>query len=105
MNRGYTKRWRKRWDKGYHTDIYLWLLMDYFIDFANYKDKKIYFPGCGMVSLKRGQHIFGYRKASEFLNISFSMVRRKIKLLETIGFLTLKATHQYSIATVINYDT
>ena len=35
MHRGYTKRWRKRWDKGYHKDPVLWIMMDYFIDFAH----------------------------------------------------------------------
>ena len=79
--------------------------MDYFIDFANYKDTEVYFPGCGLIPLSRGQHIFGYRKVSEFLNMGMSMCVRKIKLLETIGFMTIKATNKYSIATIINYDT
>ena len=38
MNRGYTKRWRKKRDKGYHQDPLLWVMMDYFIDYANYKE-------------------------------------------------------------------
>ena len=104
MERGYTKRWRKRWDKGYHTDVHLWVMMDYFIDFANYKEKMIFFPNCGMIKLKRGEHIFGYRKVSEFLNMDMSMCVRKIKLLEKIGFMTIQSTNRYSIASVINYD-
>ena len=104
MNRGYTKRWRKRWDKGYHMDVHLWVMMDYFIDFANYKEKMIFFPNCGMIKLKRGEHIFGYRKVSEFLNMDMSMCVRKIKLLEKIGFMTIQSTNRYSIASIINYD-
>lgn len=59
MHRGYTKRWRKRWDKNYHHDPLLWMLMDFFIDFANYKDSEVFFPNVGVIPLKRGQHIFG----------------------------------------------
>ena len=31
---GWTKHHRQRWDKGYHLDLLLWVIMDYFIDFA-----------------------------------------------------------------------
>jgi hypothetical protein len=104
VHRGYTKRWRKRWDKKYHYDKDLWCLMDYFIDFANYKDSEVYFPNVGMISLKRGEHIFGTPQTSEFLRIDRSRLRRKLKILENIGFLTIRSTNKYSIATVINYD-
>jgi len=104
MHRGYTKRWRKRWDKGYHHDPILWLLMDYFIDHANHKDKEIYFPGIGKIPLKRGQHIYGTNKLAEFLGVSRQRIRTKLKILENIGFLTIKTTNKYSIASVINYD-
>jgi hypothetical protein len=32
------------------------------------------------------------------------VIRRKLKILKNIQFLTLQTTHQYSIATVLNYD-
>ena len=105
MHRGYTKRWRKRWDKNYHHDFLLWLLMDYFIDFANYKDSEVFFPNVGVIPLKRGQHIFGTRKLAEFMRIDRQRIRTKLKKLEKIGFLILKSTHQFTIATILNYNT
>jgi len=105
MHRGYTKRWRKRWDKGYHYDPDLWLLMDYFIDHANYRDTRVFFPGCGLIPLKRGQHIFGTPQLSVFMRWDRGRTRRKLKILKNIGFLTIKTTNKYSIASVINYDT
>ena len=105
MHRGFTKRWRKRWDKGYHLDSELWLLMDYFIDFANYKDSEVYIKYCGLVPLKRGQHLFGTSQLSGFLGWPAGLVRRKILILKNIGFLTIRTTNRYSIATVINYNT
>ena len=105
MKKGFTKRWRKRWDKGYHTDHFLWVLMDYFIDFANYKDRDVYLKNVGVVCVKRGQHLFGTRALADFFNVGRQQLRTTLKKLETIGFLTRKITHHYSIATVINYDT
>jgi hypothetical protein len=57
------------------------------------------------VPLKRGQHIFGTPQTSDFLRIDRSRLRRKLKSLENIGFLTIKTTNRYSVATIINYDT
>lgn len=105
MHRGYTKRWRKRWDKGYHYDSDLWLLMDYFIDHANHKNSNVYFPNVGVIPVKRGQHIFGTPQLSDFLRWDRGRTRRKLKILKSIGFLTIKTTNKYSIATVIKYDT
>jgi uncharacterized phage protein (TIGR02220 family) len=79
--------------------------MDYFIDHANYKDTEIYFPNVGVIALKRGQHIFGTRKIAEKLRVDRQRIRTKLTKLKNIGFLTLQPTHQYTIATVINYDT
>jgi hypothetical protein len=105
MHRGYTKRWRKRWDKEYHKDLLLFALMEYFIDHANYKDTEVYFPNAGLIPLKRGQHVFGTRKLSGFFGVDRQRIRTKLTKLKNIKFLTLRSTHLYSIATVINYDT
>jgi len=105
MDIGFTLRWRKRWDKGYHRDPILWLMMDYFIDFANHTDREIFFKGAGKILIKRGDHIFGTSQLSVFLGIDRSLTRRKLKILEDIGFLTIKTTNKYSIASVVNYDT
>lgn len=104
MHRGYTKRWRKRWDKGYHQDTLLWALMDYFIDHANYKNGKIIFNG-KKITVKRGQHVFGRASLARFFNVNSSSIYRKLKKLENMHFLNIKSNNRYSIATVINYNT
>lgn len=105
MYRGYTKRWRKRWEKEYHKDRLLWVLMDYFIDHANYKDSEVFFKNVGLIPVKRGEHIFGTRKLAQFMGVDRQRIRTKLKILEKMEFLTLKVTHLYSIANIINYDT
>ena len=104
MHRGYTKRWRKRWDKDYCKDHLLFVMMDYFIDHANYRDSEVFIPGVGAIPLKRGQHIFGTRKLADKLGVDRQRVRTKLKILKNIKFLTLKSTHLYSVATILNYD-
>jgi hypothetical protein len=113
MYRGYTKRWRKRWDKGYHKDPLLFLLMDYFIDFANYEDKEFPFIWKGklieMVKVKRGQHFFTVKGLTEFLRnprnkLSRKIVRGRLATMKRIDFLDIQSTHHYSIATVLKYD-
>jgi hypothetical protein len=79
--------------------------MEYFIDHANYKDTEVYFPNAGLIPLKRGQHVFGTRKLSGFFGVDRQRIRTKLTKLKNIKFLTLRSTHLYSIATVINYDT
>lgn len=105
MHRGYTKAWRKRWDKGYHQDHLLWVLMDYFIDFAAYRDKEIYKKGVGKINLKRGEWIFTYRELADFMAVNPRRIRTCIQRLSKMQFSTHKATHQYTILKVINYDT
>lgn len=104
MYRGYTKRWRKRWSKDYHKDRLLWVLMDYFIDHANYVDKDVYIKGAGLVPVKRGQHLFGTLQLADFIGVDRQRIRTKLKILEKIQFLTIKPTNRFSIATIINYD-
>lgn len=105
MERGYTKRWRKRWEKNYHKDRLLWVLMDYFIDHANYQDVDIYLKGVGSIPLKRGQHVFGTVKLARFIGVDRQRIRTKLTILKNIGFLTIKTTNKYSIASIINYNT
>lgn len=104
MRRGYTKRWRKRWEKGYHKDPLLWLIMDYFIDHANHKDSIIFLPNVGKVEIKRGQHLFSDRQLANLLSVNRQKIRTRIKILKTTHFLTTKSTHKYTIATILNYD-
>jgi hypothetical protein len=105
MHRGYTKHWRKRWEKDYCKDHLLWVMMDYFIDHANYKDTEIFFPNIGTIPLKRGEHIFSTVKLAEKLGVDRQRVRSKLKILKNIKFLTSRPTNRYTKVFVINYDT
>ena len=108
MDRGWTKRWRKSWDKGYHKNLLLWALMDYFIDHAAHKDCEIFYPGVGMVKLKRGEAAFGTPSLARFFSVGRQRIRSHVGLLENIKFLTTQATIKpttlLTIATVLNYD-
>ena len=113
MHRGYTKRWRKRWKNGYHQDFLLWIMMDYFIDYANWKDNEFPFIWKGklveMVKIKRGECFFTFKGLADFLNssknkVSRKMVRERVVVLQKIGFLGHKKGHQYQVVTVLNYD-
>jgi hypothetical protein len=105
MHRGYTKRWRKRWLKGYHKDPLLWVLMDYFIDVATYKDKEVYKKGVGKIKLDRGQWFFTYRELAEFMSVNPRRIRTCMSRLTNIGFSTHTSTQQYTIITIVNYNT
>jgi len=104
MHRGYTRRYRKRWDKGTHKDHLLWVLMDYLIDHANYKDTKIFFPNIGEIPIKRGEHIFSVVKIADKLGVGRQRIRTKLKILEKIQFLTMEPTNLYTKIYIINYD-
>ena len=113
MDNGYTKRWRKRWDKGYHKDLLLWAMMDYFIDFANWQDREFPFFWNGslshMVKLKRGQCFFTYQGLAEFFEspeaaVSRKMVKSRTLKLTKLGFLGHVEGRLYQVVTVLNYD-
>ncbi len=103
--KGYTLRWRKRWDKGYHEDLLMWVLMDYFIDFANWEKSEVYIKGYGLVKLQRGEHLFGTKKLSDFFGTSRRKVRLALERLEKLDFMSIRTSNRFSIATIINYDT
>ena len=111
MHRGYTIRWRKRWDKGYHKDPLLWVMMDWFIDHAAWEDKEVFLKDVGIVKLKRGEVIFGINQLASFIGTSPKRIRTRLSLLEKsnkdggLEFLARKRASKYSIGFVINYKT
>ena len=104
MHRGYTKRWRKRWDKDYCQDHLLFTMMEYFIDHANYRDTEVFFPNIGTIPLKRGEHIFSTVKLAAKLGVDRQRIRSKLKILKNIKFLTSQSTNRYTKVFVINYN-
>ena len=103
MERGWTKRWRKRWDTGYHRDLLLWALIDYCVDYANYEDKD-WFDGAKKIAIKRGQLVFSQPKLAEFFGVGRRKIRTRLEVMKTIGFLTITTTKRYSIVTICNYE-
>ena len=103
MNNGFTKRWRQRWEKGYHLDLLLWALMDWMIDFASYEDSQKYFKG-RLVNLKRGQVLFVQEELADFFKAGRQRIRARLDILENIEFLSRKSTNKFTIATICNYN-
>ena len=101
---GWTKRWRKAWKKGRHTDWLLWVMMDYFIDFAEFEDTTVFWPMVGDVPVKRSEHVFSVRELSKFLGATYQQTRSRLATMEKDGFLTLRTTHRLTHAKVLNYD-
>ena len=101
---GWTKRWRAMWKKGYHRDHLLWVMMSYFIDFAEWEDTKIFWPAAGKrIEVKRGQHIFSTRELAKYMGTDRQRIRTRLDLMLAIGFSTHQVTHRYTILTVLNY--
>jgi len=102
---GWTKRWRAMWTKGYHRDHLLWVMMSYFIDFAEYQDTKIFWPAAGKrIRVERGQHLFSVRELSKFLGAGHQQIRTRLDVMKDIEFSTHQPTHRYTILTVLNYS-
>jgi len=82
----------------------LFVMMQYFIDHANWKDTDVFFPNVGEIALKRGQHLCSTRSLSVKLGVDRQRIRTKLKKLEKVNFLTRKTTNKYTIVSIINYD-
>jgi hypothetical protein len=70
---------------------------------ANHSDVKKLFNG-SVVTIKRGQLIFGLDAFSVKSGVSVSKLRRYIKLLETDSMIDRQKTSKYSIITVTCFD-
>jgi uncharacterized phage protein (TIGR02220 family) len=80
-------------------------MIDWFVDHATWEDEKeVYMPDYGMVKLKRGEVIFGSIKFAKFLGTTRQKLRSRLKILQTIEFLTIQTTSRFSIATLLNYS-
>ena len=96
---GYIKLWRKfeQWEwfndsKMVHFFVFLMLR-------ATHGETK--FRG---YPLSRGQMVFGYKAASKATGISVQSLRTCIERLISTGELTRQVTHDFSIVTIVNYD-
>ena len=82
--------------------IWIWLLLK-----ASFKKRYVSLKigkGETIVTIERGQLLFGRYKAEEELCIDGSTVYKWIKKLEENDMISIKSNNQYSIITICNYD-
>lgn len=108
MDRGYFKMWRMWFD----DDSSIWpneslvMIMVWCCKKATHKKRVVQFKtGKGEVgvSLEPGQLIFGRHKAAKQLGMNPETVRKRIKKLVDLGYITMQSTNQYSIISVNYY--
>ena len=83
--------------------IWIWCLLK-----ANFKKKHLSLKiGKGeiVITVERGQFIFGRFKAESELNIVGSTVYKWMKKFEDDGMILIKSNNQYSVITICNYET
>jgi len=100
---GWVSLHRKLLDNPIFKDAEALQLFIYCLLRANYKDNDILFNG-QVVHLKRGQFIFGLRKASKALKMSIKKLRTRLLILGKLGITAQQTAHRFSIITVCNYN-
>ena len=107
MHRGYVKLWRRSIDSRVFKNpellkVWLWCLMK-----ANHETAWVEMKsGKSKIEIKvePGQFFFGRKSASKELGMKESSVRNRIKKLENMQNVDIKADRQYSIVSIINWD-
>ena len=108
MNQGFISLHRQLissrvWKNEGLLKVWLWCLLK-----ANHKDKWVSMKsGKSIIEVecKRGQFIFGRDSAAKELQMSPSTIRNRMTKLKNMQNVDIKADRQYSIITIINYDT
>ena len=70
---------------------------------ANWEEKKTMFNG-SLLTVKRGQLVFGRIKYSIKLGISEKRIRRYLNLLEKDDMIGQQKTNKYTLISIVNYD-
>lgn len=96
---GWIKIHRKLQSWEWYTDSQVVHLFLHFLLEANHEDRK--WKG---VMIKRGQLIFGRKRASETLGISEQSIRTCITRLKSTNEITTKSTNKFTLVTIVNYD-
>ncbi|MBF0504035.1 MAG: hypothetical protein HQL14_02925 [Candidatus Omnitrophica bacterium] len=71
---------------------------------ANHEAKTIVFNG-QLLQIERGQCVCGRDVLAFDLGVNSSLITRKLKILQNLGFINVKSNNRYSVITVLNYDT
>lgn len=104
MSAGYVKLHRSFQSHDMFRDAATCQFFVFCITSASYKDRKVLFNK-QVISLKKGQFIFGRKKAAEIMATSERRVRTLLDMFVKLDFLTIQPTKRYTIVTVNNWDT
>lgn len=102
-NTSYIKLFRKIlkspiWENEKALKVWIWCLIK-----ATHVER-IQLVGQQEVQLKKGQFIFGRKKASQELQMSESMVYRYMKVLEKLQMLNIKPNNKFSIVSIEKWE-
>ena len=98
LHRSVQKHWI--WQEPEALKFWMALLLE-----ANWQEKKTMFNGC-LLTVKRGELVFGRIKYSRELNISQKKIRRYIDLLEKTNMITKgqQKSNKFSLISITNYE-
>ena len=107
MDTGYVRLWRCSFDSQVFRSESLWRVWTWCLMKATYKERwQTVTTGKGetQVLLTPGQFIFGRKSAANELNYCLSSIRNRMKKLEKLGNIEIKADTHHSIVTVCNWE-
>lgn len=103
MNTGWVKLYRKLLENSIITEPHSLQVFMYCLLRANHTTRKILMGGKELI-LQPGQFVTGRNEASSVLKLKGKMWDRKTILLEKLGILTRKVTNQFTIITIVNWN-
>lgn len=103
-NLGWIKLHRKLLDDPIIDSCELFHLFIYCLLKANHKDNKFFWGG-KVLEIKRGQLVTGRKSLAKQLKINENTLYYRLKTLEKLKYINLKSNNEYTILTIVNYDT
>ncbi|QDW94826.1 DnaD domain-containing protein [Staphylococcus caprae] len=100
---GWIKLHRKLLDSPIFQNEKLFKVFAYCLMKASHKEHT-QLVGRRVVHLKKGQFVFGRKRASEELRLKESTIRDYVKLLENLGTIDIKSDNKFSVITVVNWS-
>tara|TARA_R110000824_G_scaffold186126_2_gene367381 strand:- start:129 stop:755 length:627 start_codon:yes stop_codon:yes gene_type:complete len=96
LHRSVQKHWI--WQEPEALKFWIALLQE-----ANWQEKKTMFNG-SLLTVKRGELVFGRIKYSRLLNISEKKIRRYLNLLQKEQMIGQQKTNKYTLISITNYE-
>ena len=103
--------WLRLYRKSRESEVFkkssIWHLWSYCLMTASHKRQYVTWKtGRGSITIlvKRGQFVFGRNQLAKELNVKPSTLHYRLKCLQEMGNIKIKANNQYSIITIFNYE-